>query len=79
MLPILSGLVLLVSSVALQLGPRVANDSVQRGLAIACVFAAIHLLFRPHANSISKSNKMREACIGFSALIPVVTYRLALQ
>ena len=73
MLPILSGLVLLVSSVALQLGPRVANDSVQRGLAIACVFAAILLLFRPHANSISKSNKMREACIGFSALIPVVT------
>ena len=73
MLPILSGLVLLVASVALQLGPRVANDSVQHGLAIACVFAAIHLLFRPHANSISKSNKMRYACIGFSVLIPIVT------
>ena len=71
MLSVVSGLTLLVASVAFELGPRILHQHLQHGLAIICIVGAICLMFRRHPNLMAKSNRLRDICIGFSVLIPV--------
>ena len=70
MFALLIGLALLGSSFMLELGPQFFERTVQYSLEISCIIIAMGILFRPKPKRIAKSSKIRDACIGFSILIP---------
>ena len=71
------GSAFLATSIALELGPQVFADRWQYGLKVFCAAVAICVLFHRRPNQFVESSKAREACIGFSLVIPAFVAWLA--